>query len=415
MNRSPAFVCLLSMLLSVACGGGGDAIDGDAPVAWQMEMPEGVRVIEAEVVPRAERSEVLRPVLDLEVGGEGEGEPPFLSANDLAVAPDGRIYLLDAGAQQVRVFAPDGAPLPPIGAPGQGPGELTEAAAVLTVTDDRVVVADPITARFTLWDLDGELVGTLVPQNEHSIAGEAEELAGLTDGSLVVVRERAARAGERSLEFRRFGIDGQSLADYPLVPVEYTRALIGGRRGILPVVRGRGHMAVAPSGPLYLTPGNHYQVLALDLDGAPRWALQADWPREIFPEGEVERAFDAILGPMRAMGMEMEPDHDSVENLPEYLPALTSVKVDGRGNLWVFPYEHWTPGRPETLGTDRPVDVYSPHGERLFTGLIPAEFALPASAGSPWIVAAGEHVYGLEVDPASFEQRLVRYRLELPF
>ncbi len=85
------------------------------------------------------------------------------------------------------------------------------------------------------------------------------------------------------------------------------------------------------------------------------------------------------------------------------------MRVDGEGNVYVFPFIRedgaWnSKDRPYDLL--RPVDVYSPEGELLFAGMMPE---------ISWLDAAGEHVYGLEFDPVTDEQRAVRYRLVKPF
>lgn len=400
--------------LAVGCGAPAGSVD-EAPREWQFELSADATVLEPDPVPRAARTELLRPELDLTIGPAEGGEPPFFAALDLAVDADGSIYVQDAGAQNIKVFDADGAPLAVIGAPGEGPGELSPATPALAVAGERVVLSDAILGRFTLWHRDGTLADTVVPAAGELVAGQTEDLAGLSDGTFVVAYETPTVDTGRLLRFIRLDPAGELLVEYPTVPVEYTRALVAGRPGILPVVRGRGHMALSPAGELYLTPGDEYQILALTAAGEPRWALRSAWPRAPFPDDDIDRAFDAVLGQMRAMGMEAEADHDSVENLPDELPALSAIKVDGRGRLWVFPYEYWNPGEPDSLGADRPVDVYDANGTRLFTGLMPASFALAAGQGSSWVVAAGDHVYGVEIDPDSFEQRLVRYRLDTPF
>ncbi len=53
-----------------------------------------------------------------------------------------------------------------------------------------------------------------------------------------------------------------------------------------------------------------------------------------------------------------------------------------------------------------PVDIYSPKGERLFSGMIPID---------SWHSAVGSHLYRIETDPETEEQIVVRYRLVEPF
>ncbi len=53
-----------------------------------------------------------------------------------------------------------------------------------------------------------------------------------------------------------------------------------------------------------------------------------------------------------------------------------------------------------------PVDIYSPKGERLFSGMIPID---------SWNAALADHLYRVENDPDTEKQVVVRYRLVEPF
>ena len=77
------------------------------------------------------------------------------------------------------------------------------------------------------------------------------------------------------------------------------------------------------------------------------------------------------------------------------------LRRDGQGRIYVFPYVPRTWDRD-----DRPVDVYSPAGERLFAGMIPER---------SWLRSQGDFIYGIEVDAATDQARVLRYRLLAPF
>ena len=76
------------------------------------------------------------------------------------------------------------------------------------------------------------------------------------------------------------------------------------------------------------------------------------------------------------------------------MPACSGFDPDGP-----FIPESWD--RPE-----QPVDVYSPDGKRLFSGMIPM---------LRWGWARGDYVYGARTDPQTEEYTAVRYRLVEPF
>jgi hypothetical protein len=55
---------------------------------------------------------------------------------------------------------------------------------------------------------------------------------------------------------------------------------------------------------------------------------------------------------------------------------------------------------------ERPVDVYSPAGERLFSGMM---------AITRWNAARDQFVYAVGTDPVTEEYQVIRYRLVEPF
>ena len=83
--------------------------------------------------------------------------------------------------------------------------------------------------------------------------------------------------------------------------------------------------------------------------------------------------------------------------------AIDAIRVDGHGHLYVFPFID--DSRPR----DRPVDVYSAAGERLFAGLVESR-----SVEYGWQAALGDQVYGINRSENG-EWQVVRYRLAEPF
>lgn len=62
---------------------------------------------------------------DLRIGRvDGEGPDLFVQIGSVVPQPDGRIWIMDSGALELRVFAPDGSFEFSVGGPGQGPGEF---------------------------------------------------------------------------------------------------------------------------------------------------------------------------------------------------------------------------------------------------------------------------------------------------
>jgi hypothetical protein len=99
---------------------------------------------------------------ELRIGtAEGEAMYQFGQIVGLDVAGDGRIYVMDQQAQQVRVFGPDGRFVRAMGRAGSGPGELSQAAGPVFVgPGDTVAVPDIMLQRITLYTGDGEPAGS---------------------------------------------------------------------------------------------------------------------------------------------------------------------------------------------------------------------------------------------------------------
>lgn len=96
-----------------------------------------------------------------EIGVESilRGGPPFNRCTDLAVAPNGDLYVTDGyGNSRVHRFSADGNLLQSWGEPGTAPGQFNLPHAVCIANDDRVFVADRENDRIQIFSLTGEFL-----------------------------------------------------------------------------------------------------------------------------------------------------------------------------------------------------------------------------------------------------------------
>jgi sugar lactone lactonase YvrE len=117
---------------------------------------------------------------------------PFNRPTNLAVAPDGSLYVADGyGNSRVHHFTPDGELIGSFGEPGTGPGEFHVPHAVFVLGDERVLVADRENDRIQVFDAEGRFL---------EIWDDVQRPTDMTvdaDG-LIYVSELAWWPGERS-------------------------------------------------------------------------------------------------------------------------------------------------------------------------------------------------------------------------
>ncbi|RMG90075.1 MAG: 6-bladed beta-propeller, partial [Chloroflexi bacterium] len=120
----------------------------------------GVGAVQAEGLtdPYAENVLTLSPVMVLnESGLPGTDAGQFSAPRNVAVGPDGRIYVADSGNHRIQVFDANGNFVTMWGQFGVGPGEFNEPWG-LAVDDQFVYVADTWNNRIQKFTLDGDYV-----------------------------------------------------------------------------------------------------------------------------------------------------------------------------------------------------------------------------------------------------------------
>jgi hypothetical protein len=156
---SRAQIVVLLTWIAVGCAGGG-ASD------WQGSITDSAGI---QIVQNTEAGAwgpgdawTLTEVLRI---GTAEGEPEYqfgrlLPAGSIALASDGRIVVLDAQGQHLKVFTADGTYERTIGGPGAGPGEIGIAtqSTVLMTPGDTILMVDLGNQRVSLYVMGGTFV-----------------------------------------------------------------------------------------------------------------------------------------------------------------------------------------------------------------------------------------------------------------
>lgn len=382
---------LMLVAATAACTAGLEPL----PPEWTIAIPAGTPVHEYPPVPIGERGETVAFERDLvlrEAFGRGLYRPM-----DVATDADGRVFVLDQGNSRIVGFDPSGAARVEFGGEGQGPGQMRSPSG-FGVAGDRVVLSDYQNARITEYATDGAHIGDHLMDDRFYL----RDVVSAGDDIVVLLAPPLAMSW-----------GGRPQPDIPWTIARYTRqgaeiarlieltgknkAIIeaGGLVGRLPVVVANPVGALTPDGAVYATAGDEYQVVAVGADGTYAWALRVAWPVEPFTEERKQQLIDAYVAPR-------EEFTDPTYLWPQRYAAIENLEIDGRGRLWVFPYVYRPVGVDPGPQSPVPVDIYSPAGELLFTGLSPI---------GAWDGQHGAYVFCIEDDGETGEQIVARYRV----
>ena len=380
---------------------------------WAFPLPE--TIVRHGYFPPTDEQRRAEPSIELVeelVVGDAEGDFEYMFGRTpprIAVAADGRIAVLDGGNHRVQVYDADGAFVATMGRQGQGPGEFGQVNALL-IEGDELVVWDVVHRRATRWSWDGDLVGS-----------NATDMWG---GLIVQVEggDRIWRAIERypdrqDTTFVRVRADGSQVVEYARTPWPQRTIdpplgeIVGTEPDAWWVGTVAAGFAATAGGPVFVSPFDEYQIFAYEPGGTMVWALQVAGERPPISAGEIDYFMEIHNRrfPNRSAAM---------VDWPERQYALADLKVDGHGHLYVFPYS------PKGTPADEPrfVDVYSPEGERLYSGTISGRMFTTAYAmyNGPmlevaWQAARDDRVWGLAENAETGNREVVRYRLVEPF
>ncbi len=370
---------------------------------WVLPLPEGTPTVEYAAVSDADRTATFATERDL-VLAEAFGRP-FFNPIKATVASDGTIFVLDAGNHRVVAFDADGTPLVEFGNEGQGPGEFANPAD-LVVLEDSIIVNDTRNVRFSVFERDGTHVVDHRLETRIRTLEMRERAGGLLALRWDFTEDDGPGGSGRLWTLARHRLSGEELGlPFRLQTPPSAHVATGVYEGSIPILAPGVFGTLSPDGVVYVTHSGQYQILSLTPEGTPRWALRTTY-RPMAIEAEVRTKVTKELREQWRQVVGIDLSDDDI-HFPEHYPAIISLMVDARGNLFVVPYanrEH-----DEYRGTSRgpvPVDVYSPDADLLFSGMIGIE---------TWEATLDDHVYRVETDPESEERVIARYRLVYPF
>lgn len=338
-------------------------------------------------------------VEDLRIGRlSGSGPDVFGEILDLAVDAEGRIYVLDIAAKQVRAFDAEGSHLWTVGREGEGPGELSYPIGLMVGSEGRVWVVDAGNSRYSVFG-DGELIEE---RARHVMAGIVPWNGGFDRSGRLWESYDSYPVGLVAM-LGLVGLDDEFVPADSLnaVPVEtgYFRERDGSWSG--------QHVPFAPWVTWAFDPRGY--VLVGD---AGAYVI-----RQLSLAGDTVRVFQLPYEPVRVQPAELDSALASLESfrrrggivdaalIPRVKPAFEAVFVGVDGRAWTYLHlagDALSPGPQETW-----LDVFGPDG--VHQGVARAMSRLEPFTPPP--VFTETHAYAAALD--EFEvQYVVRLRID---
>jgi hypothetical protein len=271
--------------------------------------------------------------------GEDAATNVFGTVSGLAVAHDGRIYIADGQASEIRVFTSDGELLTRFGRQGEGPGEFRAVDGVAIFPDGRIAVRDPRIFRLSIFDADGRFISSFRLMRPFMQVTRGEGLWVTRDARIVdrvTVTATLDVSKPTTVSVMIYAVDGVVQDTLSLVEVP--------PGGGIPITRN-GMLAASMSIPFAPAP-----VVAVDPDGNVAYSEGLRYEIDVVPVGQStarrfarERALDVVTPEERDVARAelnervtqlVEGGQIGAFQFPANKPAYTHLLADATGHWW---------------------------------------------------------------------------------
>jgi sugar lactone lactonase YvrE len=349
----PLFLC--APFIVGACGEAASSPSAEVAID---SLPNGaVHVLspEAGIWEEGERWELTEEV---RIGAmDGTGPDVFGNIAGLAADDEGRIYVADSQASEIRIFAPDGRHLRTIGREGAGPGEFRQISGMDWDPEGRLWVMDAGNSRFAVVDPEEGVVESFRRDMGFRMfpwPGRLDRQGNLHD---LIMVESDGNPMERERAVVRYAGDGLSPLDTLVLPSfqASTFDLSGddGRRLVsasVPYSRTQ-FWAVAPDGDIWIGMSDRYRIHRISRSGDTTRILERPFRPVPVSATERQEAIDGLEW-FTSQGGRID-----ASRIPDTKAAFGRFFEDPDGYLWVL----------ATVAEDEPrrFDVFDPEGRYL--------------------------------------------------
>jgi hypothetical protein len=271
--------------------------------------------------------------------GTAAGEPEYQFARiaGIDVDPDGRIYVIDQQAQDIRVFSPEGEYVTSMGQAGSGPGELSQAAGPVFVWGDTVIVPDAMQQRITLYTAAGEAAGTRPLPMTGGIPVKWMEAPNhdLVQQAMVMAFPGQENVEPKNLLVRR-SPTGEVLDTLYQMPIGRSVSFSGNTPSIK-MFESEPMWTLGPEGQLYTGVNSEYSLRVHGSDGEIVRIVRKPFERRPISDGdqaEFRRIVEELWQDQGMPPQAMEVMSQAL-SFAEFYPAYANILGGPDGSLWV--------------------------------------------------------------------------------
>jgi len=321
------------------------------------------------------------PSLDLTLSGSGPKHEFFL-VNDVRRLGDGRVVVVDEGADEIRAYSSDGAFLTSVGRNGEGPGEFSRPWSAQPFRADSLVVWDFWLRRITVLDAGLRLgrVATLPP----SPLRPRQALFWLGDSTFVGIQTTTdAFEGlgyyRDPLNVIRFAFESEAYDT--IVTLAGNEGFRWEQGGTRPPFGKRSQVAIR-TGSIIAGDADRMEFTVYSRDGTIRQIFRVPSYDLSITRAERKRDLETLIHPDAPPFL-----HDAVRDMPvpETKPAYASIRVDSEGYVWASHYQSYG-----DLDEAQVWEVFSPEGRWMGAVTTPPRFDI--------LTIGKSHVAGLYKD-----------------
>jgi hypothetical protein len=317
------------------------------------------------------KSGAVKFVPEITITDESLGGKEFFgAAGDLALDPEGRLYVCDSKSGNIKKFDAAGKFLRTLAKPGQGPGDLNYPTEI-KVSQGRLYIRELMNRRVSMLDSEGKFLASVSLASEE---GNWWKMRALPDGRFVVQKEIADYKTPNSPQEIRLDLYSPDLGFlrtlYRKTVMKNKYITEQARMTNIPIpFAPMVYWDVTSDGKIVIGFSEKYEIEIHDPDkGRISSFMHAYKPLEVTARDR-EAHFKGLNFVLTDGSSILNESRGAPEYIvkntefPKYKPPYHNLIIDDRGSIWVLPYS----ADPE----ERALDVFDRDGA--FAGRIKIE------------------------------------------